>query len=76
MTKAEIGTGETGATQCFCSSLRTEGLQNQIDRPDKLGSASSVSTLGGLGPEGYEKSRVYAGGSGSLSTVLSTVLGT
>lgn len=68
MAKAEIGTGETERPHSVSAgfSLRTEALEDQIDRPDKLGSIASVRTLGGLGPEGYEKRRVYAGGSRSL----------
>ena len=68
VTKAEIGTGEMKRPHSVSagSSLRTEALEDQIYRPDKLGPDASVRTLGGLGPEGYEKRRVYAGGSRSL----------
>lgn len=57
MTKAEIGAEETGWPHSVSSgsSLRTETLQDQTGRPDKLGSAASVGTLGGLGPEGVKK---------------------
>lgn len=54
---AVIKVGEAGwpHTVSSGSSLRIETLQDQIDRPDKLGSAASGTTLGGLGPEGVKK---------------------